>query len=286
MIVGAGGYIGKKLAASLAADGIPVLALSSADGTGIDPASGILREDFAVPAGITTVYYLAQSPRYRKPHSAAHLMAVNVVSSIRVADASRKARVAKFIYASTGNVYRPDFAPLAEDAPLRRDNWYALSKIHAEEALALFRPELDVTIARIFGVYGPHQHGRLVPNLVRSIIENEDVLIERNPHDTLDQDGLRISLCYIDDVVSMLRNLAAHVVPVVNVASDEVLSIRDIALSIGSRIGKQPRLKLTEKPRENDLIADISRLKELLKPAFTPFANGIARVMRALPARP
>jgi UDP-glucose 4-epimerase len=213
-------------------------------------------------------------------------MAVNVLSAIHVAEASRRARVKKFVYASTGNVYQRSFAPLAESAPVNRDNWYALSKIHAEEALALFRPELDVTITRLFGVYGPHQHGRLVPNLVRSILEDRDIIVERNPRDAADRNGLRISLCYIDDVVAILRNLDAHAVPLVNVASDEVLSIRDIALAVGARTGREPRLKLAEQTRENDFVADISRLRQLLKPAFTPFTDGIARVVQALPARP
>src|SRR5947209_2055751 len=44
MIVGAGGYIGRNLTAALAADGAEVIALSTANGTGINPVTGYLRE--------------------------------------------------------------------------------------------------------------------------------------------------------------------------------------------------------------------------------------------------
>ncbi len=94
---------------------------------------------------------------------------VNVHSAVAIAEHARRAGAKRFVYASTGNVYAAGFAPFSEAAPVRRDDWYALSKVHAEEALALFRPQLDVVIARLFGVYGPGQKGRLVPNLLASV---------------------------------------------------------------------------------------------------------------------
>ena len=136
------------------------------------------------------VYYLAQSPRYRQtPEQSAHLFAVNCVAATQAAEAARRAGVNRFIYASTGNVYQSSFLPLAETAPVRRDNWYALSKVMGEDALALYRPYLDITIARIFGVYGPQQTDKLVPMIAERIKARLPIFLDKNPHNAADLRG-------------------------------------------------------------------------------------------------
>ena len=169
-IIGASGFIGTALVKNLAAAGVQCAALSSATGA-FDLDIGLL-VDAALP-GMTLdgVVYLSQSPRYRDvPQHAPHLWGVNVQSALKAAEWASRCGARRFVYTSTGNVYASSFAPLREDAPLRRDSWYALSKVQAEEALALHQRELSVTCARLFGVYGPRQSGKLVPNsLTRSV---------------------------------------------------------------------------------------------------------------------
>ena len=65
LVVGAGGFIGQHLKRALTVQGVRVIAASSQCANGLDPATGALRSDFSIPPGIDTVYYLAQSPRYR-----------------------------------------------------------------------------------------------------------------------------------------------------------------------------------------------------------------------------
>ena len=286
MIVGGGGYIGRRLGAALRREGAAVQELSSRDGTGIDPDTGVFAAPPEVPRGVNAVVYLAQSPHHRQaPEKAAHLLSVNVVSAVAVAAAAAESGARKFLYASTGNIYSPAFTALAESSPLRRDNWYALSKIHAEEALALFRDRMDVTVARLFGVYGPAQTQRLVPDLVETVASGRSVILEPRSGEGADTGGLRISLCYVDDIVHILRSLLdASGVPVVNVADKKALSVRDIASAIALRLGVEPRFALSQQRRAFDLIANVSRLKSLLAPRFVPFAEGIARTLQDRPA--
>ena len=281
MIVGAKGYIGGHLAHHYETAGVDVVKISSSEPGGINPETGLLPDNFEVPQGVDTVFYLAQSPRHRQaPDMATHLLSVNVLSAIQMASVAHRAGVRKFIYASTGNVYAPSFLPLREDAPLRRDNWYSLSKVHAEEALGLFRNDLDVTIVRLFGVYGPGQQGRLVPNLIRSVLEGKEIQINRRCDGNADTAGLRISLCYVEDTVHILRQIAASGgVPVLNVASDEILSIREMATLIAQAAGKPARFAKGKVNRDSDLIADISRLKQVINPRFTTFQEGISYML-------
>ena len=266
--------------------GADVVASSSKDGTGMDPETGLFPPQFAVPPGTGAVFYLAQSPHYREGcDRAPHVLNVNTVSATRVAGMAARAGVRKFIYASTGNVYAPGFSPHAESAALHRDTWYELSKVHAEEALALFRDQLDVAVVRLFGVYGPGQSGRLVPTLASAVASGKPIVIERNPTDPSDLGGFRISLCYVEDAVRILAALLdCERVPVLNVAGDEVLNMRQIATAIGNAMGRPPSFDVTTRPRGGDLVADISLLKRLLQPQFTPFEIGLHHMLDALKA--
>ena len=281
VIFGAGGYIGQHISEKFQKIGLDVIRYSSAEGEIFDPKTGLLADSVNIPAGTDGVIYLSQSPFYRQmPERADHLWGVNVVSAMKVAELARRAGVNRFIYASTGNVYSPRFSPLREDCPIRRDDWYALSKVHAEEGLSLYKKDMSITIARIFGVYGPGQTDKLVPNLIRSIRSGVPIKLSPKPGDDKEGGGLRVSLCYIDDVVEIFSHLVCQAAPeLFNVAGSEVLSIRDIAQFVGTEIGISLKFEIGSQPREFDLIADVTRLVEIVNPKFTPFAEGIQRVL-------
>ena len=199
-----------------------------------------------------------------------HLLNVNLVSAVKVAELARRAGVGRFIYASTGSVYAASFQPLTEASPVRRDGWYAYSKLAAEEALALLRKDLDVTILRPFGIYGPGQTKMLVARLIDSIDAEQEITVQRRLQMPEDIDGLRVSLCYVDDAVRIIERLIEQSgPPVLNLAGPEPVSIRRLASEIGRQLGKQPRLRLVEANREGDLIADTSLLRASFPGSFT-----------------
>lgn len=282
LVIGSGGYMGRHLMAGLSHSGVGAKGASSSDGTGIDPENGLLPATFTAPPGTSAVVYMAQSPRYREvPEQAAHVLAVNTLSAVRAATLARAVGVQRFIYVSTGTVYAPSFAPLSEDAPVRRDSWYVLSKLHGEEALALFRPDMEVIVVRPFGVYGPQQSGRLVPNLIQSVKTGRPITLQARPDSAEDADGLRISLCYIDDAIEILIGLLRKGGPAcLNLAGAESLSIRAMAETIGSRLGCEPVFELSRSPRDSDLIADTSNLVRTMSPRFTSFSDGVEKMLR------
>lgn len=259
---------------------------SSRDGSGIDPQTGTLGHGFEIPRGTDAVVYLSQSPRYREsPPAIHHVYQVNVATAIRVAEMARHAGVTRFLYASTGNVYAPAFAPLREDAELRRDNVYSLSKIHAEESIGLLRDAMDVLMLRLFAVYGPGQNGRLVPRLCETVRSGRAVSLHPHPREGADTGGIRITPCYVDDVVGITSRLIREGGPeCLNVASDSVVDIREMARTIARHLGTSARLEVSEHPREGDMIADVSLLKGAISPVFTPFHEGIRRTLNDSPS--
>ncbi|BBD62237.1 NAD dependent epimerase/dehydratase family protein [Nostoc sp. HK-01] len=286
LIIGYKGFIGKYLFNHLKLLGADVYGISSSEQNGIDGETGILSDQFSIIPGTDAVIYLAQSPYYRQvPEKAVHLLNVNVVSAVKLAETARKAKVKRFIYTSTGNVYAPSFQPLGETSPLNRDNWYSLSKICAEEALALFRNDMDITITRLFGVYGPGQTDKLIPRLINTTLQGNKIFIEKNKNDVTDLDGLKLSVIYIYDLVEILTKLLKKSLNdyLINIASQEILTLREIAHKIAIFSQKQVNIELSDRIRYFDLIADTTLLNQALNPIFTPFNIGIEKtIMQSL----
>jgi nucleoside-diphosphate-sugar epimerase len=279
LVVGARGFVGTRLVEHLGASGHSVVAVSSRDGTGLDAQTGLPAPSFHVPAGTGAVIYLAAA-RWKRGGTVPNLFAVNVLSAITAAELARRAGAERFVYASSGSVYEPGFEAAKESSPLRRDDWYALSKLHAEEALALCRGAMHVTIARIFGVYGPGQRDRLVANLIESVRHGRPIVLHPRAGEEGPTDGLRVSLGYVDDVAAVLARLSTEGGPeVLNVAGGEVVGLRDIAVAIGTRLGVAPVFETSSTPRSFDLVADIDLLRRTLAPRLTAFEVGVARTV-------
>ncbi len=92
----------------------------------------------------------------------------------------------------------------------------------------------------------------------------------------------------MDDVTLCLsqlgeRALSAEELPfVLNVAGPEPVSIRRLAQEIGEQAGVEPRFRPAPRARDADLIADITSLRGLTRPRFTPFAEALARTLAEL----
>ncbi|NET57862.1 MAG: NAD(P)-dependent oxidoreductase [Symploca sp. SIO2E6] len=282
LIIGSGGFIGKNLLNHLASQGVEVCGVSSSDSNGINPHTGLLSEQFSIPCGTDTIIYLAQSPYYRQvPERAPHLFNVNVTSAIQVAELARQSQVKRFLYTSTGNVYASSFHPLPEDAPLNRDNWYALSKIQAEEALSLFRNDMEIIIARLFGIYGVGQTDKLVSKLINSVLTEKTIRIDKNPIDPTDLGGLRLSLTYIQDFLDIVTQILdlEKIPQYLNISGSETISIREIATLAGELLVSKPKLDYIEQPRHGNLIADNKKLLSLVDYQFTNFKQGLDKII-------
>jgi UDP-glucose 4-epimerase len=89
----------------------------------------------------------------------------NVVGTVNVAEAARRAGVRKIVFASSGgSIYgSPARLPVAEDAPISPESPYAAAKASGELYLESFRRlhGLDCTQLALANVYGPRQdpHG-------------------------------------------------------------------------------------------------------------------------------
>jgi nucleoside-diphosphate-sugar epimerase len=214
-----------------------------------------------------------------------HLFGVNTFGLIKAAKASYEKNVKFFCHASTGNVYAPSFQPLKEDHPIRRDNPYVLSKVMAEEILDLLDGAANFLSVRLFGLFGPGQRGMLPSRIEESVRSQKKIYLEQSPNDPKEDGGLRVSFMFVKDTADCLVRLAqlgvegATLPARLNVAGKEEITIRRFAETVGKILGKKPIFERTDQPRKFDLIADVSRLLELVEPTFTPFEEAITRTL-------
>jgi nucleoside-diphosphate-sugar epimerase len=253
VVTGAGGLVGRHLLDVLpATDVVPLVHRGSSanvKGTAVDLAA----PDFvaALPKGADTIVHLAQSVHYQEfPDRADDIFAVNVASTARLLDWSRRNGVRRFILASAGGVDRP----AAEGRP----NFYLATRRSAELLAHGFRDHFTVIVLRFFFVYGPGQRSSmLMPRLIRSVREGLPIALSGS-------DGLQINPVHARDAaaaVAAATALTDHAT--IDIAGPEVLSLRAIGELIGRKVGRPPVFTASTSGAE-PLTGDITAMSRLL----------------------
>ncbi|MES2949211.1 MAG: NAD(P)-dependent oxidoreductase [Pseudomonadota bacterium] len=279
LVFGSGGFIGQHLIANLQQSGeFEVIGASTQDGRSMDAAAGRIADDFELPENINTVIYLSQSPYWREGASRFdHVLSVNCGSAVKLASLAQRAGASRFIFTSTGTVYRPSFTPLDEQADLNRKDWYALSKLFSEEALLNIGGTMNVSCLRLFGVYGSKQQGRLISNLAKRISTKQPIALDRDLF-TGQTEGLRSSMTHVDDLVAVCRQLIRreYLPPILNVASDQVASIREIATEVGRILGLHVNFEETNRELSGHFVADVTKMQSLVSHTFRTLPDGLS----------
>ena len=181
LVTGGAGFIGSHLVDSLAADGVEVHILDDLSTGRRDNLKGALSHgahlhvidvsEPAVVADIVTaarpevVFHLAAQVDVRKSVSdPAFDTRVNVIGTVSLLDAARKAGARRVVLASTSAVYGdPDRFPIPEDSGIAPLSPYGAAKAAAEDYVGAFERlyGLSGVALRFANVYGPRQdpHG-------------------------------------------------------------------------------------------------------------------------------
>jgi UDP-glucose 4-epimerase len=219
LVTGAAGFIGSTLVDRLLADGHAVIGvddLSSGNAVNIVAAERHAAYEFAkadiVEADLLSlladtrpevIFHLAaQISVSRSVADAQFDSSVNVVGTVRLAEAARKAGVRKVVHTSSGgSIYGvPPVYPTNEDVPINPTSPYAASKVCGEVYLNMFRNLYDLDCSHIApaNVYGPRQdpHGEagVVAIFSKALLSGKPTKIFGDGSDTRDY-------VFVDDVV-------------------------------------------------------------------------------------
>lgn len=250
LVTGVAGFIGSNLADRLLAEGYPVLGvddLSSGVPEQVPAGVGFEHADVRSAAilpllrGVDTVFHLAArnciSDCQADPVATA---ANNVLGTVTVLEAARRAGVRKVVFAESSAVYEGSTrlpTPESEEAP---ESFYAVSKQAGRrfaEAYMRFHG-LTLTTLRYFCVYGPRQdYRRTIPPVMSAFL----LKLLRGERPTIYGSGeKRRDFVYVDDVNDFhLRTLtdARTDGRVFNVGSGESHSVREIFQLVRALVG-------------------------------------------------
>jgi len=253
LVTGAGGFVGLRLCARLAAAGHRVKAAvrhESAALAAIAPAVEVVRVGDIGPdtdwqaalAGVDMVVHLAARAHVMNDRASDPLAAyrqVNVAGSERLARAAAGAGVKRLIYMSSIKVNGEATvdAPFREsDAPAPLDA-YGQSKWEAEQALSRIAAEtgLAVTVLRPPLIYGPGVKG----NLARLL-----AWIERGLPLPFASVVNRRSLVYVDNLIDATLAVMRHPAPgsLYLLSDGQDLSTPQLIHALARGLGKTPRL--------------------------------------------
>ena len=278
-VTGAGGFIGSAVVRALVSRGAVVRALAGAPGQRsyelppeVEPVYADIEDQQALSrmaADASIAIHLAGPPSVAASFQAPIEYArVHATGTVAMLEACRAARVPRFVYVSSAEVYgRVQTNPVSEEHPLQPRSPYAASKAAAEQFVRAYGHSfgMETVVLRPFSVYGPNLPLTSVTGtILRQVLwEDEVVLGDLRP--------VR-DYCFLDDVVEGIL-LAAEVpclsTTTVNLGTGLGTSVGDLACLALKLAGRQLPVRTDSSRRRpagvdlDELVADGGRAAEL-----------------------
>jgi len=185
----------------------------------------------------------------------------NVVGTLNVVEAAKKAKVRKFIYAASASCYgMPNKFPIKETAKKNTMYPYAFTKWQAEELIMHWAKiyNFPAVSVRFFNAYGPRSrtsgaYGAVFGVFLAQKLSKKPLTIVGNGNQTRD-------FVHVYDLVQALVKVALSkkVNEIYNIGSGKEIKVNHIAKLIGGK-----KVYIPKRPGEpSRSVADISKIKK------------------------
>jgi UDP-glucose 4-epimerase len=244
LVTGGAGFIGSHMVRALieaghdvrVLDDLSTGSLENLQGRGFDFRQGDIRKPDEVAEamrGVESVFHFAAF--ISAPDSVGQPEAcyeANILGSLNVLRAAKKAGVKRVVLASSAAVYGEADGPVAEDSPKQPASPYAVSKLAMEETARLFTRTygLETVCLRYFNVYGPRQspdspYAAVIPQFIQDLESGKGITI-------LGDGQQRRDFVYVGDVARacvLAMETASAAGGVYNIAGGGSISILELA---------------------------------------------------------
>jgi nucleoside-diphosphate-sugar epimerase len=299
LVTGGAGFIGSHIVEELLRDGASVRVLDNFSSGkrenleslhgNLEILEGDLRDAQAVKAAtrdVDLVFHLAAfisvPLSMQDPETC---FAINVVGTVTLLEAARRAGVRKVVLSSSAAVYgNTDIFPTGEETPLQPLSPYALSKQVNEQYARLYTRifNLPVIALRYFNVYGPRQrpdsaYAAAICIFTRHLMNGEPITIFGDGKQSRD-------FIFVKDVArANLQSAESNVAgEIFNVCAGRETSLLDLLEELSEVSTRQPEVRF-DAPRAGDIYRSVgnpAKAAEILGfRAGTSLANGLAQTM-------
>jgi UDP-glucose 4-epimerase len=287
LITGGAGFIGSHLCDKYAGEGHAIVCLDNflsgdlrnvrhlLDYHNFQLLNGDIRDDSLldrIMPGMDVIFHLAAQIHVDRSYIEPELTyGINVIGTQKVLESAKRHNVKRIVFASTSEVYgSAQYIPIDEKHPLDAPHLYGASKIAADRMCAAYIQayEMDITIMRMFNVFGPRQrdvgYGGVISLFVRRVLSNLSPIIYGDGKQSRDY-------IYIEDAVRAYDLVLSHKEPInepINFGSGRETAINDLANAIIDFFGKGREIKpVHAEPRIGEvqrLLADINKARSIL----------------------
>ncbi len=206
LVTGGAGFIGSNAAKLLVDEGHDVLVLDNLSSgyrcnLSALPSVEFVEDDVRdaevvsrVMQGVEVVFHLAASVgNIRSIEHPIEDSEVNVIGTLRVLEAARRAAVRKVVFSSSAGIFGElRYLPIREDHPLEPDSPYGASKLAAEKLCLAYAKlyDLEAICLRYFNVYGVNQrydaYGNVIPIFAHRLLHGMPLIIYGDGEQTRD----------------------------------------------------------------------------------------------------
>lgn len=235
------------------------------DGVVIHEADILLEDIYPFFSGMDAVFHLAAKSSVPDcENDPVDAVAVNVLGSVRVFEAAKRARVRKVIYAESAALYEGVAKLPSSEDTIRPEGFYATSKFAQRifsEAYAR-NSKMVFTALRYFNVYGPGQGSQsFISGLITKLLKGERPVIYGNG-------ARRRDFIHIDDINDFhVRCIEDNRTDnnTYNLGNGTNYSIVEVCEKACDIMGVRfnPIFQDRSEERERDTLADITEAKKL-----------------------
>jgi len=287
LVTGASGFIGTNLVLRLLKDGHKVTTIDKEDlndtvrGSVIHLFADISKDNLTpwFEKQDVVIHLAAQSGVVPSIEDPVYNFHNNVLGTFNCLESTKKARVPRFVFASSGGTVVGDTKPpLHEEIVPKPRTPYGCSKLCGEAYCMAYSATygIDAVALRFSNVYGPHSLAKthnLIPAFIMNAIDDKVC--------TIYGDGsFKKDYIYVEDLIqgillaSISEGVTGEVIQIATGAGNDVQTISDIISTLTMNIFKRKLRVEYDESRPGDInynYCDISKAKRILK--YSPKYN-------------
>ena len=215
-------------------------------------------------------------PSIEKP---SEYMEVNVQGTVKVLEAAKFFNIKKFVYAASASCYGLNENIINEEAEIKVEHPYALSKYLGERAVLHWNKvyKLPINVIRIFNAYGPRVRTTGAYGAVFGVFFKQR--LKNKPLTVVGDGKQKRDFVFVTDVVEAFFKAAntKHKGEIFNVGTSKPVSVKHLANLIGGKT-----VSIPDRPGEPRIShADIKKIKKIeMGTKKVSFEKGVKIMLR------